>query len=130
VNQLLDKNTQPSRNDQTSVETSEWLPMVDICEEKEAFYISADIPGVSPKDIEVFMQDGLLHIRGKREEEKRQEEENYIRVERSSGVFYRRFALPETADEDNIEAKSKHGVLEVKIPKRQKSKPKKIEISE
>jgi len=69
-----------------------------------------------------------LSIRGERKSENRTEEGNYTRVERSRGVFHRRFALPDSADPEGISATGKHGVLEISIPKRPESTPRKIEI--
>lgn len=112
----------------SSVATSDWSPAVDIKETPEAFIIEADIPGVDPKDIEVHMEDGVLSIRGEKHSEKTEEKEGYKRVERSRGSFYRRFSLPDTANADKINAKSKHGVLEITIPKQEKANPRKITV--
>jgi HSP20 family protein len=115
-------------NDQSSVVTSEWAPRVDIREEDKRFVIEADIPGVDPKDIEVHMDKGILSIRGERKSESTVEEGNYTRVERSRGMFHRRFALPDSADAEGISAKGRHGVLEITIPKKPETTPRKIEI--
>ena len=113
----------------SSVATSDWVPAVDIKEEKDAFVIVADIPGVDPKDIEVHMENGMLTIKGEKESEKKEEREGYKRVERSYGSFYRRFSLPDSADPDKISAKSNNGVLEVRIGKQEKVQPRKISVS-
>jgi len=117
-----------SSDDNSTVETSHWMPLVDIKEEANRFVLYADIPGVDPKDIEITMENGVLSIKGERTEEAREEKEGYSRVERRKGMFYRRFALPDTADPDNITAHGKHGVLEISIPKREKAKTRKIEV--
>ncbi len=111
-----------------SVATSDWTPAVDIKETDESFILIADIPGVDPKDIEVHMENGVLTIRGTREEEQKEEREGFKRIERSRGIFYRRFSLPDTANADKINARSKHGVLEVTIPKHDKVQPRKIAV--
>lgn len=113
----------------SSVATSDWVPAVDIKEEKDAFLIVADIPGVDPKDIEVHMENGILTIKGEKESEKKEEREGYKRVERSFGSFYRRFSLPDTANPEGITANSNHGVLEVRIPKQEKVQPRKIAVN-
>ncbi|WP_078120078.1 Hsp20/alpha crystallin family protein [Thiosocius teredinicola] len=113
----------------SNVATSDWVPAVDIREEKDAFVIVADIPGVDPKDIEVHMDNGVLTIKGEKETEKKDEKEGYKRVERSYGSFYRRFSLPDTADPESIDAKSANGVLEVRIAKQEKVQPRKISVS-
>jgi HSP20 family protein len=115
--------------DQSNVVTSQWTPRVDIKEEASRFVILADIPGVDPKDIEVHMEKGILSIKGERKEETRQEGENFTRVERSRGLFYRRFALPDSADAEKISASGRHGVLEIAIPKKPETTPRRITIN-
>ena len=119
-----------SRTDEgSSVATSDWVPAVDIKEEKDSFVIVADIPGVDPKDIEVHMENGMLTIKGEKESEKKEEREGYKRVERSFGSFYRRFSLPDSADAEKITAKSNNGVLEVTIGKQEQVQPRKISVN-
>ena len=113
----------------SSVATSDWVPAVDIKEEKDSFVIVADIPGVDPKEIEVHMENGMLTIKGEKESEKKEEHEGYKRVERSFGSFYRRFSLPDTADAEKITAKSNNGVLEVRIGKQEQVQPRKISVN-
>ncbi|NCT68075.1 MAG: Hsp20/alpha crystallin family protein [Rhodanobacteraceae bacterium] len=115
--------------DQSNVVTSQWTPRVDIKEEDKRFVILADIPGVDPKDIEVHMDKGILSIKGERKAEVREESAKFTRVERSHGSFYRRFALPDSADADGITAVGKHGVLEISIPKKPETTPRRIEIA-
>jgi HSP20 family protein len=115
-------------NDSSNIVTSHWRPAVDIKEEADRFLITADLPGVDPKDIQITMDDGVLTIKGERQSESREEKEGYKRVERVSGAFYRRFSLPDTADAERIEAKGKDGVLEVTLPKHEKVQPRKIEV--
>ncbi|HWP94302.1 MAG TPA: Hsp20/alpha crystallin family protein [Gammaproteobacteria bacterium] len=114
--------------DESSVVTCDWIPAVDIKEEADRFVLTADIPGVDPKDIEVTMENGQLTIRGERKSESREERDGYRRVERVTGTFYRRFALPDTADADGITARGVNGVLEVVIPKQQKVQPRRIAV--
>lgn len=115
--------------DNSLVETSHWAPCVDIKEEPDRFVLYADIPGVDPNDIEIAMEDGVLTIKGERSSSQKEESEGYTRIERSKGTFYRRFALPDTADPERITAEGTHGVLEIIIPKREKAKSKKIKVN-
>ena len=116
--------------DSSNVVTSRWTPAVDIREDAERFTITADVPGVEPKDIEVTMENGVLTIKGERKLETSDEGDNgYRRVERVYGGFYRRFTLPDTADADAISAVGKHGVLEVVIPKRAALQPRRITVT-
>jgi HSP20 family protein len=90
--------------------------------------LHADIPGVKADDIEVSMDKGVLTIKGERKHESTESKEGYKRVERSHGVFMRRFALPDGVDGEQITASSKEGVLEVVIPKSDPEKPRRIEV--
>lgn len=113
-----------------TVSTSDWLPNIDVIEEEKQFVIKADIPGVSTKDIKINMNQNVLTIEGERESEHKDKKENFVRYERSKGSFYRRFTLPDMVDPEHIVAKSKHGVLEIIIPKTNKNILHKIEIEE
>ncbi len=108
--------------------STEWAPAVDIKETEKDFVIHADLPGVKSEDIEVTAENGVLTIKGHREDKTQEEKENYKRVERFSGSFMRRFTLPDSANLDAISAKTKDGVLELAIPKLEKAQPKRIEV--
>lgn len=129
VNRLLGTALWPE-GDNSNIVTSGWTPAVDVKEEQDSFVVTADVPGVDPKNIEVTMENGALTIRGERkyESDSQDEENGYRRIERSYGTFYRRLALPDIADSENISAKGKNGVLEIVIPKSEKAKPRRIEI--
>jgi HSP20 family protein len=94
-----------------------FIPAVDVHEEKNRYVVKADLPGVAPADIEVTAAKNILTLRGERKTEQREPTEGYERLERVSGSFTRRFALPENVQADAIKAKFTHGVLEVSIPK-------------
>lgn len=108
---------------------SDWTPAVDIREAQDHYLITADLPGVKPEDIDVTMENGILSIEGKRDDESSTESEGYKRYERVRGSFMRRFALPDTANGEDIEAKTVRGVLEITIPKHAEPAPKKISVS-
>jgi HSP20 family protein len=110
------------------VSATDWVPAVDIQEDEECFTITADLPGVDPKNIEVHTENGMLTIKGERDSKKEEEGKNFKRVERAYGSFFRRFNLPDTADTSKIEAKSNQGVLSVRIPKQEKAQPRKITV--
>jgi len=112
---------------QTAADSGAWLPPVDIHEEPNQFVLSVDLPGVDPKAVEITSDKGVLIIRGKREEPARADRESR-RIERTSGEFQRRFSLPESADTQNIRAKSAHGVLEISIPKVAEVQPQRIAV--
>ena len=108
--------------------TAEWAPSVDIKEEKERYVLLADLPGVSPNNIDVSMENGVLTLSGLRETEAKTQREGYKRVERLSGNFHRRFSLPDTVDAEGISARCANGVLEIIIPKKSVVQPKKIVV--
>lgn len=114
--------------DPSSLATSAWAPRVDIHETEDAFLIHADLPGLDPKDIDIHMEDGVLTIKGERQVEQRQQTARGVRVERQHGQFHRRFGLPDSADAEGIQATCKNGVLEVSIPKKPETKPRRIEV--
>ena len=103
-------------------------PAVDIEETEERYTIRADLPGVKPEDVSVTVDAGLLTLRAERKREREVEEDGNYRCERSFGTYLRRFNLPDDVDVEGIGAKQKDGVLDVTIPKREESKPKKIEV--
>jgi len=109
--------------------TSEWAPAVDIKEEPERYVLLADLPGVSPADINISMENGILTLSGEKETEARSQREGYKRVERHFGSFHRRFSLPDTVDAEGISARCASGVLEIVIPKKSPLQPKKIVVA-
>lgn len=129
LKQVLEKFFPDNEADQSNVVTSQWVPRVDIREDADRFVILADIPGVDPQDIEINMDKGILSIRGERKSEVREQKDRYSRIERAHGVFYRRFALPDSANPDGITASGLNGVLEVSIPKRPETTPRRIAVN-
>jgi HSP20 family protein len=128
VNSLFENMLQRRAGDYSNVETSQWMPAVDIKEETNRFVILADLPGVDKEQIEIGMENNILTLRGERNETHKEEKENFSRVERIKGSFYRRFTLPDTADSEKIQAKTRNGVLEILIPKKVKAQPRRINI--
>ncbi|HZX71786.1 MAG TPA: Hsp20/alpha crystallin family protein [Rhodanobacter sp.] len=116
-------------SDQSTVETSQWAPRVDIREEDKRFMILVDVPGVDPSTIEVSMDKSILTIKGERKVDSEETGGKLTRQERVYGTFHRRFALPESADADGISAHGRHGVLEISIPKKAETTPRRITIN-
>ncbi len=115
-------------SDHNGSSVADWVPAVDIVEEKDRYVLRADVPGVKPEDIEVNMENGILSVSGERHQESTGEAQGMRRVERVSGKFYRRFTLPDTADAEEISAKSANGILEVVIPKQPQILARKITV--
>ena len=108
----------------------EWAPMVDVSETKDAVVVTAEIPGVEQKDINVSLQDQVLTIKGEKRQEKEEKDKNYHFSERSYGAFQRSFQLPLSIDRDKVAADFSNGVLTITLPKTAEAqKPqKKIEV--
>jgi HSP20 family protein len=106
-----------------------WMPPVDLVEAEDHFVLKADLPGLAEGDVNIEVQEGTLTISGERKAEHEQREKGWYRIERSFGRFSRSLTLPDGVDPDRIEASFSHGVLEVRIPKPEERKPRRIEIS-
>lgn len=103
-------------------------PVVNVEETENEFLISAELPGMEKKDIEISIEDGVLSIDGEKKYDKESKDKNYHRVERSYGKFHRCFKLPNGIDREKIDASYKNGVLNLSLPKSEEAKPKQIEI--
>ena len=106
-----------------------WVPPVDLVEAEDHFALKADLPGLGEGDVNIEVQDGTLTISGERKAEHEQREKGWYRIERSFGRFNRSLSLPDGVDPDRIQASFSHGVLEVRIPKPEERKPRRISIS-
>lgn len=106
-----------------------WQPRVDVLEFEDHYGISADLPGVSPEDVDISLENKLLTIAGRRELKTEPKDAQQHRRERQLGEFKRQFTLPDSADVENINARSEHGVLHITIPKRNQAQPVKISIT-
>jgi HSP20 family protein len=121
-NRLFDTLFQPVNSSQR------WAPAMDLVEADDHFVLKADLPGLADDDVNIEVQDGTLTISGERKSENEKREKGWYRVERSFGRFSRSLSLPEGVDADKIEASFDKGVLEVRIPKPEERKPRRIEI--
>ncbi len=105
-------------------------PQVDIAATDNEYTITVEVPGVSEKDVSIEIADNNMIIRGEKKQEKEEKDKNYYRIERSYGSFQRLLSMPEDADQDNIKAKFKSGVLTIKMPRKDmpKTNVKRVEI--
>jgi HSP20 family protein len=106
-----------------------WIPAVDLIETEGEFVLKADLPGLSENDVKIELEDDVLSISGERKAEQHERKDGYARFERSSGSFRRSLTLPEGVDAAAVKASFAHGVLEVRIPKPEERKPRKVAIS-
>ena len=106
-----------------------WMPAMDVFETEGAIVAKLELPGIEPSDVEVAVEDATLTVSGKREFASETNEDNYHRVERRYGSFSRSISLPQTADVEKVSARFDKGVLTIEVPKSERAKPKKIEIT-
>lgn len=130
LDRLFDSNLIEWERDFPALQMTQWTPKIDIKDKDGQYLIRADVPGVNPKDIEITLENGILTLKGKKESETKEEKSDYVRIERSTGSFYRSFNLPGVGDSSKITAKAKNGVLEISVPKNNKPSPQKIQIKE
>ena len=114
---------------QTEQQARRWVPPVDLVEAEDHFVLKVDLPGLTDGDVNIEVQDGSLTISGERKAEHEEHERGWYRIERAFGSFNRSLTLPDGVDPDRIQASFSHGVLEVRIPKPEERKPRRIEIS-
>src|SRR5262244_2467237 len=128
VNRLFTGNL--TRNfDEEGIARGAWSPSVDIYENKDQIVLEAELPGMNRDDFELSVENNVITLRGERHFEKKDETDNYHRVERSYGAFTRSFTLPQTVSGEGATAEYQNGVLRVTLPKREEAKARRIEIA-
>ena len=108
--------------------TPELIPNMDVVETEKEFEITAELPGLEEKDVQVNVADNVLTIKGEKKAEKEEKDKNYRMFERSYGSFYRTLELPSGINPDNIKATLSNGVLKVTVPKPAPAQAKKVEV--
>jgi len=109
--------------------TARWMPAIDLIEHDDAFVLHADLPGMDDDDISIEVQDDVLTLSGTRSSTVEQRGEGRTRIERASGSFTRSLGLPDGVDPEQITARFDRGVLEVRIPKPEQRRPRRVTIS-
>lgn len=107
---------------------NQWLPTLDVAEQKDSYTVQLDLPGIKKEDVHVSFEEGILTIQGERKQESEQKDKEYHRIERSYGRFERSLNLGSAVDPERIQANYKDGVLEIIVAKSEKAKPKAIDI--
>src|SRR3954449_4256312 len=105
-----------------------WVPAMDLVETEDHFVLRADLPGLSEEDVHIDVEDNILTVSGERKAEHEDKREGYVRVERSYGSFRRSLTLPEGVEPEAVSASFDRGVLEVRIPKPEERKPRRVAI--
>lgn len=112
----------------TGLARGSWSPSVDIYENKDSIVLEAELPGLSAENVDISIDNNVLTLHGERKFEKKDEGDNFHRVERSYGSFTRSFTLPPTVSSENVEANFENGLLRVQLLKKEEAKPRRIEI--
>ena len=107
---------------------AEWSPLVDISEDDKEYCIRAELPGLKKEEVKVTVENGVLSISGERRYEKEDKNRKFHRIERAFGNFVRSFSIPDDADASHVSAEFKDGVLNVRLVKDEKARPKTIEV--
>ncbi|MBD0371517.1 MAG: Hsp20/alpha crystallin family protein [Pyrinomonadaceae bacterium] len=127
VNRLFSTNLSRAFDDE-GIARGAWMPNVDIYENKDQIVLEAELPGMNREDFDLSIENNIITLRGERKFEKKDDGDNYHRVERAYGTFTRSFTLPQTVSAEGATAEYKNGVLRVTLPKREEVKARRIEI--
>lgn len=110
------------------VSTASFVPPVDIYEDEHKIVLKLEVPGMKQEDLDVQLENNSLTVRGERKFESEEKEENFHRIERRYGSFYRAFTIPNTVNPDSVKADYDAGVLKIQLEKRAEAKPKQIKV--
>jgi HSP20 family protein len=128
VNRLFSTNLTPGFGEE-GIGRGAWNPSVDIYENKDHIVLEAELPGMNREDFELTVENNVITLRGERRFEKKDETDNYHRVERSYGSFTRSFTLPQSVSAEGATAEYRNGVLRVTLAKREDTKARRIEVT-
>jgi HSP20 family protein len=109
--------------------TASFVPAVDVYEDDKKVVLKLEVPGIEEKDLDIRVENHTLTVKGERKFEKEEKEENFHRIERRYGSFYRAFTLPSTVDTENVDAKYENGVLKLELKKKPEAQPKQIKVN-
>jgi HSP20 family protein len=126
INRLFDTLFEPTNGNGSRVQR--WVPAMDLVEAEDHFLLKADLPGLAEDDVAIEVQDNVLTVSGERKTEHERKERGWYRLERSFGRFSRSLTLPEGVNAEAIDASFDKGVLEIRIPKPEERKPRRISI--
>jgi HSP20 family protein len=127
MNRLLRERSSDGQDE--ALTSTSFAPPVDVYEDEHNITLKIEVPGIDEKDIDVRIENNTLTIHGERKFEKEEKEENYRRVERQYGSFTRTFTLPNTIDQESVQANYDKGVLNVTLAKKAEAKPKQIKVN-
>ena len=114
---------------ESSMTTTNFIPAVDIYEDEKKVVLKLEVPGIQEKDLDVSVENNTLTVKGERKFETEEKEENFHRIERRYGSFFRAFTLPTSVETENIDAKYENGVLRLELKKKPEAQPKQIKVN-
>ena len=126
MNSLFGNMNNESENPLT---TASFVPAVDVYEDEKKVVLKLEVPGIEEKDLDVSVENNTLTVKGERKFEKEEKEENFHRIERRYGSFFRSFTLPSTVDTEHIGASYNAGVLKLELEKKPEAQPKQIKVN-
>ena len=130
VNRLFEDSNRPTGRDGAELTPARtWAPAVDIFEDRDEIVVRADLPGLKLEDIDIELTGETLTLRGERKFEDTARKDNYVRIERSYGHFQRSFAIAVPVRRDSVKASYRDGLLEVRLPKSEETRPKKVQVT-
>jgi len=129
MNRLFQDSFGGVRAGEEGLPTANFVPAVDIYEDEHDITVKMEVPGIEQKDIDVRLENNTLVVRGERKFEKDEKEENFHRIERRYGSFYRAFSLPNTVDPEKVNAEYENGVLRIMLAKKAEARPKQIKVN-
>ena len=109
--------------------TASFVPAVDIYEDSKKVVLKLEVPGINEKDLDIRVENNTLTVKGERKFEKEEKEENFHRIERRYGTFYRAFTLPSTVDTEHVQANYENGILKLELSKKPEAQPKQIKVN-
>ena len=116
-------------NGEGALTTASFVPAVDIYEDSKKVVLKLEVPGMEEKDLDIRVENNTLTVKGERKFEKDEKEENFHRIERRYGTFYRSFTLPSTVDTENVQASYNAGILKLNLNKKPEAQPKQIKVN-
>jgi HSP20 family protein len=117
-----------NRGEGEPVAAASFIPPVDIYEDDRQIVLKLEVPGMKQEDLDIQLENNNLTVRGERKFENEEKEENFHRIERRYGSFYRAFTIPNTVNADSVKADYDAGVLRIQLEKRPEAKPKQIKV--
>ena len=117
-----------TQNDNDALATSAFVPPVDIYEDEHKIVLNLEVPGLKQSDLDIQLENNVLSVKGERKFEKEEKEENFHRIERRYGSFFRSFTIPNTVNPESVKASYDAGVLRIELEKRAEARPKQIKV--